>query len=80
MHKCGKTYGQMISKLLYEYVDNRINNMSKYTRYKYYSTIHYQVSSRLGVKTKVFTKEEYIQALSFIQNEYHYNIKDEYRV
>ena len=83
-HKNGTSYGKMLSKLIYEVIrDNDLigaDYFNSVKRYKEYSRIHFMISSIVGVKTQVWTKSEYIEALSIIQREFNYNIKEYYMI
>jgi len=66
--KSGMSYGKLIRLLLQNYVADNNKGLTSVQKHRIYSDLHHQVSSRIGIKTQVFTKSEYIQAIEIIKN------------
>lgn len=83
-HPCGQSYGQLISELIYKYVDKNYTDKRHYQMtpsvHAKYSKLHRVISSVTGTETQVFTKEEYIIAINYMQKEWHYDIPTKYQI
>lgn len=83
-HPCGKSYGKIISDLIYKYIDNSYTDKRSYymtpSVYSEYSKLHQEISSICGVKTQVFTREEYQIAITYMANNWQYDIPPEYQL
>lgn len=84
VHPNGKTYGQCISDLIYRYIDPAYTDKRTYqmtpSMYQKYQKLHMELSSFIGNKSKVFTKDEYQMVITYISKRWHYDIPIEYRV
>ena len=86
VHPSGKTYGKMISNLIYECLNNSsTNKLPTYNgkwnkKYAVYSKMHAELTKELGIKTQTFTKQEYIKALNIIKKKYNYSIPEKYNI
>lgn len=84
VHPNGKTYGQCISDLIYKHIDPEYTDKRTYQMipgvYQEYQKLHMELSSFIGNKSKVFTKDEYKAATDYMSAKWHCNISSEYRV
>ena len=66
-NKYGIAYGSLIREILQSYIQKEYNPRNSIEAYKIYAMLHLEISSPLGVKTKTFTRLEYLKALQIME-------------
>ena len=80
-HPNGKSYGRIIKELIETHVSKYCNPLlNSVAAFKEYEKIHLSISKILGTKTQVFTKDEYIQAISVLETKYNVNIPEHLKI
>lgn len=79
-HPNGKSYNAMLRSLLTDLVRELYKPNNTYDEFHKYSSIRNSISKTMDIKTQIYVKEEYIQALEIIRKKYNYSIPEEYLV
>ena len=66
-NRFGIAYGALIREILQGYVQKEYKPRNSIEAHKIYSMLHLEISSKLGVKTKTFTRLEYLKALQIME-------------
>lgn len=79
-HKSGKSYSLMLKDLIYEYINYEHKYFGSVQQYKRYEQLRGSISKGMNIKTAMYTKSEYINALYIIESVWNFKIPDKYKI